>query len=92
MYPAASENLNMSFPCKFLALLFTDGIKLANVTVPAVGIFGQSINLECGFILESDTLYSLKWYKDGHEFFRYHPQFRPNMITFPVEGVQPDVS
>lgn len=48
--------------------------------------------LSCDFDVESDQLLSLKWYKDGHEFFRYfmHPGAR--MQTFPVDGVHVDVS
>ena len=35
---------------------------------------GHSLSLECDYRLEGDSLYSLKWYRDDREFFRYIPQ------------------
>ena len=35
---------------------------------------GHSLSLECDYQLEGDSLYSLKWYRDDREFFRYIPQ------------------
>ena len=32
------------------------------------------LNLECDYKLEGDTLYSLKWYRDDKEFYRYIPR------------------
>jgi len=68
------------------------GLKLENVTIPQYGVKDGSASLLCDFQLESDTLLVLKWYKDGHEFFRYSPQTVPPILTFPVEGVYVNVS
>lgn len=67
------------------------GIKLENVVIPQYAIKDETILLGCNFDLESEQLLSLKWYKDGHEFFRYsmHPGSR--MLTFPVDGILVDV-
>ena len=35
---------------------------------------GHTLNLECDYKLEGDTLYSLKWYRDDKEFYRYIPR------------------
>ena len=35
---------------------------------------GHMLNLECDYKLEGDTLYSLKWYRDDKEFYRYIPR------------------
>ena len=32
---------------------------------------GESVLLKCDYDLQSEKLYSLKWYKDNHEFYRY---------------------
>ncbi|XP_026473336.1 uncharacterized protein LOC113377292 [Ctenocephalides felis] len=36
----------------------------------------------------NDRLYSVKWYKDEEEFFRYAPAQSPSTLTFPVTGVR----
>jgi hypothetical protein len=69
------------------------GLKLQNVTVPPSGIIGGSVTLGCDYLLETDTLLSLKWYRDGHEFFRFSPGNRDSPITtFTLPGVHVDVS
>jgi hypothetical protein len=35
---------------------------------------GESSSLRCDYDLEGDSLYSIKWYKDNQEFYRYNPQ------------------
>lgn len=35
----------------------------------------------------SHKLNSVKWYKDGLEFFRYSPMTHPTILKFPVDGV-----
>jgi hypothetical protein len=34
---------------------------------------GESSSLRCDYDLEGDSLYSIKWYKDNQEFYRYNP-------------------
>ncbi|PSN33156.1 hypothetical protein C0J52_26073 [Blattella germanica] len=48
--------------------------------------------LECHFDLEGEALYSVKWYKDGNEFFRYVPRDHPPIQLFFLPGVSVDVS
>jgi len=43
---------------------------------------GQSVTLVCDHTLEEDTLYSLKWYMNGMEFFRYIPSESPQVAVF----------
>ena len=49
-----------------------------NIKLYIIKIFqtevGHSLSLECDYRLEGDSLYSLKWYRDDREFFRYIPQ------------------
>lgn len=42
--------------------------------------------------LETDKLYSITWYKDHEEFYRYVPRGEPKKHTYHVEGVKVDVS
>lgn len=52
---------------------------------------GEAV-LGCRFNMEDDTLYSLKWYKDGREFYRFVPQAdRPTKIFY-VPGVNVDLT
>ncbi|OXA57048.1 uncharacterized protein LOC110846893 [Folsomia candida] len=62
-------------------------LRLENVSIPQYGIKDGGVTLGCFFDLEKDTFLVLKWYKDGHEFFRYSEQSTPFILTFPIDGV-----
>jgi hypothetical protein len=50
---------------------------------------GESSSLRCDYDLEGDSLYSIKWYKDNQEFYRYKPETgAPSspMLANTVEG------
>ena len=47
-----------------------DSIRLDHVGVPSYAIQGKQAVLECPYDLEGSSLYSVKWYKNGREFFR----------------------
>lgn len=59
--------------------------------MPEHVVRGQNIRLECNFNLDGETLYSVKWYKDGNEFYRYVPQDMPPVLVFPLPGVTANV-
>ena len=42
--------------------------------------------------MEGDILYSVKWYKDDLEFYRFVPNDRPKLQVFPQKGIHVDVS
>ncbi|KAG8240320.1 hypothetical protein J437_LFUL000795 [Ladona fulva] len=69
-------------------------LRLLELKVPDAAELGESTTLECKFELGGgeDSLYSVKWYKDDHEFFRYTPDDQPQIQLFPVAGVTLDVS
>ena len=55
----------------FSILDVVNSIKVPQVGVPSYAIQGKKAVLECPYILEgSEELYSVKWYKNGREFFR----------------------
>ena len=48
-----------------------DSIKLNHVGVPNYANQDKEAVLGCPYDLEGASLYSVKWYKNGREFFRY---------------------
>lgn len=69
----------------------TNGLRMLELVVPEHVARGQNIRLECNFNLDGETLYSVKWYKDGNEFYRYVPQDKPPVLVFPLPGVTANV-
>ncbi|XP_036146848.1 uncharacterized protein LOC105833168 [Monomorium pharaonis] len=57
--------------------------------MPKEAEVGSSIELRCEWqILGGSNLYSVKWYKDDHEFFRYMPDSDQRTQIFPRPGVK----
>ena len=65
---------------------------MKGLSVPKQLILGQSASLVCNYDLEMSKLYSVKWYKDGQEFFRFMPSMDNKIEVFNVRGVNVDVS
>lgn len=61
------------------------------IKVPTTVENGKNAILACEFELGYDTLYSLKWYKGKHEFYRYTPKEIPTVKLFFINGIQVDV-
>ncbi|XP_063232235.1 uncharacterized protein LOC134536449 [Bacillus rossius redtenbacheri] len=66
-------------------------LRMLEVRIPLHAVRDQDAALECRFNLEGETLYSVKWYKDGNEFYRYLPQDSPPAQLFPLPGVSVDI-
>lgn len=69
-----------------------DSLSNLNVRIPEHIQTGESADLTCSFNLGGDDLYSVKWYKGRHEFYRYMPNERPKIKIFPVKGMKINVS
>ncbi|XP_037516268.1 synaptogenesis protein syg-2 [Rhipicephalus sanguineus] len=69
-----------------------DGLRLVRLDMPSAVIRGDPLWLNCSFDLESDELYSVKWYKNNREFFRYLPNENPPGQAYRLSGVHVDVS
>ena len=67
-------------------------IRLMDVSIPPHAIRGADVRLECLYDMEGDKLYSIKWYRNGHEFYRYIPTDRPKTTIFDGNGIHVDVS
>ena len=76
----------------FLLLDLSSAIKLMDVLIPPHAIRGQNAKLTCSYDLEGDKLYSIKWYRNGHEFYRYIPSDNPKTTIFNGNGINVDVS
>jgi len=65
----------------------TNGLRMLELIVPQHAVLGQNVSLECNFNLDNEKLYSVKWYKDGNEFYRFVPQEMPPVRVFFHPGV-----
>ncbi|XP_017772957.1 PREDICTED: cell adhesion molecule 2-like [Nicrophorus vespilloides] len=66
-------------------------LHLVELRIPSHAVRNQSARLECHFDLDGETLYSVKWYKDGNEFYRFVPRNMPPAQVFPLPGVTVDM-
>ncbi|KAK7874194.1 hypothetical protein R5R35_006239 [Gryllus longicercus] len=76
-----------------LTLLLPQGalpLRLLRVEIPQYKLRGESAILQCHYDLGDDVLYSVKWYKDDEEFYRFVPKSTPQLTSYRVEGVKVD--
>ncbi|CAG9834270.1 unnamed protein product [Diabrotica balteata] len=60
------------------------------LNVPRAVRVGHSVTLGCEYDLEGSPLYSVKWYRDSGEFYRYVPKEEPPTRVFPQPGLHVD--
>jgi len=65
---------------------------MTSLQIPEHVVLNETVHMQCNFNLDKEQLYSVKWYKDGHEFYRYTPRDKPEVLMFPVRGVNVNVS
>uniref|UniRef100_A0A182TND3 Ig-like domain-containing protein n=1 Tax=Anopheles melas TaxID=34690 RepID=A0A182TND3_9DIPT len=75
----------------FVLYDFVHCITLTEVRVPKHTIRGHAVKLECHYDMEGEALYSVKWYKDGREFYRFVPRDDPPGSVFPQPGIAVDI-
>ncbi|XP_018057388.1 PREDICTED: platelet endothelial cell adhesion molecule-like [Atta colombica] len=51
---------------------------------------GEKVILRCNYDLENAPLYSLKWYRGRHEFYRFSPTEESSTKTFNISGINVD--
>ncbi|XP_066957435.1 uncharacterized protein [Macrobrachium rosenbergii] len=66
-------------------------LQLYGVEVPVYKFRGEDAQLECKYDRGNDPLYSVKWYKDDDEFYRYLFRQKSPKQTFIVPGVVVDI-
>ncbi|XP_076653129.1 uncharacterized protein LOC143359227 [Halictus rubicundus] len=62
-------------------------LRMTALQIPHHVVLNETVRMQCNFNLDDERLYSVKWYKDGHEFYRFVPQDKPKVQTFVVPGV-----
>uniref|UniRef100_A0A1B0FHY2 Ig-like domain-containing protein n=1 Tax=Glossina morsitans morsitans TaxID=37546 RepID=A0A1B0FHY2_GLOMM len=70
----------------------TNSLTMTEVKIPNHIMRFKSAILGCRYNLDGESLYSVKWYKDGHEFYRYVPRNKPPGQAFPLPGINVDSS
>ncbi|KXJ69913.1 hypothetical protein RP20_CCG025424 [Aedes albopictus] len=80
------NSLSVSLFSRFTVLSLKD----LKIFVPDAVIMGNAATLTCQFELEKASLYSVRWYFEGEEFYRYVPKESPPARTFPVSGITVD--
>lgn len=65
-------------------------IRLTEESIPSHAIRGDRVELVCNYDMEGDKLYSVKWYRNGQEFYRYIPTDTPDTTVFPYKGIDVD--
>ncbi|KYQ53153.1 hypothetical protein ALC60_07883 [Trachymyrmex zeteki] len=58
--------------------------------VPEVVQRGEEVILRCHYDLENAPLYSLKWYRGRHEFYRFSPTEESSTKIFNISGINVD--
>lgn len=85
-----------SFPKLSLKVVFlvseSSSLKSMVIKVPEAIKSGDTVTLTCEYDLENVPLYSIKWYWNDEEFYRYIPKESPPFKSFPVKLVDVDVS
>ncbi|XP_060518247.1 uncharacterized protein LOC132697019 isoform X2 [Cylas formicarius] len=78
-----------------ISLLFSKGtssLKSMVIKVPEVARSGDTVTLTCNYDLEQVPLYSIKWYRNGEEFYRYVPKESPPFRAFLVRYINVDIT
>ncbi|CAL1289416.1 unnamed protein product, partial [Larinioides sclopetarius] len=78
------------FFCAYFTWQGVVALKMLELQVPPSIMSGQPITLNCTFDLEGDTLYSIKWYKNNVEFYRYILGDNPPGQKYPLQGIYLD--
>ncbi|CAL4099923.1 unnamed protein product [Meganyctiphanes norvegica] len=78
----------------FILLLFMTGTavmgaQITDLRVPSMALEGDDVTLHCDYDESDSRLYSLKWYKDGVEFYRHVPSSHIDTLDqcLPISGI-----
>ncbi|KAG1662918.1 hypothetical protein GQR58_020680 [Nymphon striatum] len=83
---AVLEDLNISrfIPQKYQAAasFHTLSVSLKKIVVPSPVFVGDNIEISCITGMPVDDIYSLKWFKDDEEFYRFLPKEFPKTMSY----------
>lgn len=66
-------------------------LRLKEVHVPSHTVVNSTVRFECHYDLDGEALYSVKWYKELNEFYRYVPRDFPAAHVFSLPGIHVNV-
>ncbi|CAG9113537.1 unnamed protein product [Plutella xylostella] len=69
----------------------SSAISITELRAPAQAIEGGEMILGCAYDLEGEALYSVKWYQDNREFYRFVPGNSPPASHFSAPGITVDM-
>ncbi|XP_026750925.2 uncharacterized protein LOC113511500 [Galleria mellonella] len=78
--------------CALIFIGTVNALKSVQIDVPKAVLTGQNAELMCRYELEGAQLYSIRWYKNMMEFYRYVPKESPATKVFPVSEIKVDVA
>ena len=61
---------------------------MLGITGPESVNEGDTISLTCRYDLGRDAIYSMKWFKDNEELYRYIPTDNPEYKEFDSPGIK----
>ncbi|CAH1117392.1 unnamed protein product [Phaedon cochleariae] len=67
-------------------------LKAMRIRVPSVVKSGDTVTLSCEYDLEQVALYSVKWYRNDEEFYRFVPKESPPYRAFALPHINVDTS
>ncbi|XP_050538802.1 uncharacterized protein LOC126904117 isoform X2 [Daktulosphaira vitifoliae] len=65
-------------------------VKMLGVKIPAFIFMGDSVQLFCDYDMQMDNLYSVTWYKDNEEFYRFVPSSIHLKHSYHMDGITVD--
>ncbi|XP_053654364.2 uncharacterized protein [Cherax quadricarinatus] len=101
----AGLGTNRTVTCSLAVMLLlrvagcAEGVRIRALEVPLVALQKDEVRLRCDYEDEGgSSLYTLKWYKDGREFYRHQPGISPHTpdhrcldrYSYHVDGVSVD--
>lgn len=67
-------------------------MKDLTINVPAKVRSGDTVTLSCHYDLEGSSLYTIQWFFESNEFYRYIPDRAPPYSIFDVADILVNVS
>ena len=62
------------------------------LSVPPAATLGETVQLNCSYHLQGESLYAIKLYKGRNEFLTYAAERTPPLRSFPLKGIHLQVS
>ncbi|XP_069177312.1 uncharacterized protein [Procambarus clarkii] len=67
-----------------------EGLHLRESVIPPYKLRGDTVELRCDYEKGNSSIYSVKWFKDDDEFYRFIPRDSPQYVIYPIAGVSVD--